>query len=107
MKQEWKKGWKVISIGDHNKRTSYVEDDFAVSYRKNKIARPLPKCGPLAVFKYKSNAKDFACDLAEHTRIVPCLYLKSNDDHLWTPNGHISTFFPTGTIFADAVKCLE
>lgn len=107
MATEWKKGWKVISIGEHNKKISYIETDFAVSYRKNKIARPLPKCGPLAVFNYKKDAKSFAGYLGKDTKIVPCLYLKSNNTRLWTPNEERHDFFPFGTIFADAVKCLE
>jgi hypothetical protein len=106
MKNNWKKGWKVIGIGEHNKRESYIESEYSVSYRKNKIARPLPYCGPLAVFKFKKYAEIFA-SAGEDTKIVPCLYLESKDKALWTPISTRQIDFPEGTILADKVKCLE
>lgn len=116
MKNEWKKGWKVIQTKKNKIRTriSCTNIAFPVKYLKNKITRRPERCGPLAVFKTRKLAREFSKKgFWTNRKIVKCLYVSSEDTQLWRPSWHAPSKYlrscdlPEGTILADKVKCLE
>jgi len=106
MKQDWKKGWKIIMSYS---RRSCTNDGHEVTYETNEITKRPNGCGPLAVFEIKKMARTFLKKFRWNThdrKIVKCLYKKSEDNHLWC-KGYFRYGVPNGTRFADEVKCLE
>ena len=119
MKQEWKKGWKVIT--PHRESCTW-RDRLIQSkcyYSINEITKRPKRCGPLAVFRTRQNARDFKKTLEKNIisfrnhnfKIVRCVYKGSKDNCLWEWFWHNKNyplhFLPEGTAFADEIKCLE
>lgn len=103
------KGWKVI---DEN-RLSIVMYVTGVKYPVNEWVEPKHGWGPLAVFKERYNANRFTERLAYYglrSIIVPCEYKASDKQYLHNQS-HSSTRepedFPSGTVLAKRVRCLE
>lgn len=115
-KEKWIRGWKVIM---RNTRESCTSNHQIVKYNKNTIVRRPKDCGPLAVFKTRKAARDFLL-LSFYTfnrpkkhksrKIVKCIYIKSKHGYLWSWSNSINIQccnMPSGTDFAEKVKCLE
>ena len=74
-------------------------------YKKNKTIKPRFNCGPLAVFNTWDNASNFK---TADEIVVRCKFTLSTHINLWIDDEHKKTGdFPTGTMFADSVTCLE
>lgn len=122
-KDNWKKGWKVITKGGRRSCTHFGRAEKSIcTYLKNKVVHRPFRCGPLAVFKTRECARAFIHGwMSDYTtQVVKCLYVESSCESLWERvlylrfgrpaeelNRMGSMSFPDGTILADKVKCLE
>ena len=118
MKQEWKKGWKVIRKKDRMSCTADRRKN-PVTYLKNEDAKRPEDEGPLAVFKTRDAARYFkrmntaalfCC--GKDWKIVKCTYIKSTALGLWewvygSCYERSKHMLPNHTDFADSVTCLE
>lgn len=128
MVEEWIKGWKVLSKERHS-CTWRARSAYSVCcYPKGEITTRRRLCGPLAVFKTRQHARDFRKAVLDSPyrrrntllKIVKCLYKRSRpaEKTLWekmpdvtstkfNDTHHMTSYLPEGTVFADAVHCLE
>ncbi len=119
--QDWREGWKVL----YGRRSYNRHTPASRVYPPCRIVHPYPGCGPLAVFDTRENAERFAGYFREPYRIVRCLWKPSEKRQLWfiihevrlNPADEevlipvqytaVKRQLPAGTMFADAVYCLE
>jgi hypothetical protein len=109
----WKNGFKVVrcvnrryfsAIGNYNQSN--------LRYQIGKETKPLPKCGPLAIFATLKDAEDFKSNpmRAGCTRIFRCWYTKSRQSCLFVGDGchHlVAASLPQGTVLATRVIIVE
>jgi hypothetical protein len=114
-KSDWKKGFKVLS---ENKGSLVSFHPICrIRYQKRKVNKPLPECGPLAVFEQLGAALDFVSVQNRirqfHRNIVisRCKYKPYKNDcgHLWfnlKKTCEVKYDLPIGTRLADCVVLL-
>lgn len=104
------RGYKVL----RKDRTSIITRIGAVHYEKDIETKPRRDFGPLAVFGREADARNYLDvtwgSKAEKYIIVKCNYIESKHTRLWLYNfgeKFVEHYFPSGTILADSVTCLE
>lgn len=119
--------YKVLSTGRHSYMWEYIDEKCIVSYPIKKWVKPRIKSSSLMVFKSKKHAEDFlrvSCSWS--TIIVPChieisevqqpyilpltygvKFIRQFWQGNFTPWVDDRKKIPKGTVFADAVYCLE
>jgi hypothetical protein len=115
-KPDWKKGFKVLS---ENKGSLFSFHPLCrIRYQKRKFNKPLPECGPLAVFDQLHTTLAFVSSQNSISRfhqnivISRCKYkpYKGNrGDYLWfnsKKTSEIKYELPVGTRLADCVVLL-
>jgi hypothetical protein len=103
-----REGWKVLAKRRWSAWITGRGTGGAIQYPARKWVKPRRGCGPLAVFDNEDSAKDFA-DYWGGT-VHSCQFKSSRSQFLWTvrqPKPEKPLFYPSGTCFATAVKCLN
>jgi hypothetical protein len=116
IEQKVERGWKVVKAAKVGPDASSVDLDGdpllysamkSVSVRYGRFwTQPRERCGPLCVFRRKSDAVEWV-GLFWHTRrlvVVPCWYVPSDQIIVWIEGVWCDHHtFPSGTVLADAV----
>ena len=128
--KRWKKGWKVIKKRNRQSCTG-AHGTSVLTYGKNEVVEKPHLGGPLAVFKTRKAARNFikrynkrcrATGYLDRLRVITrCEYIESKHTCLWEWKRTVwwcygkraykkicaYDMLPTGTAFANKVRCLE
>ena len=106
MRKRWERGWKVLTL---DRMSAFSPSPL--HYPKDREVKRCAWCGPLACFFSLTSAEWFRSEFSNLALIiVPCEYrptrlrrLSLHADGVKAESG----WLPVGTVFADAVRCLE
>ena len=108
MRHDYKKGYKVVcQNGLKYPLESACELEAIVEYGIGLISKPLPGCGPLAVFGALDDAVRFAMMSQRYLRVYSCRYTPSKKDYQYNRCGKSWPENSCGTILATTVELIE
>ena len=112
-KEKWQTGFKLVRKCRDELQSwnaSSICYDQCLYYSHHFITKPMANCGPLALFKTLTAARNFASLHWNYTTtykwlIYKCRYVKSGEKYLYTTTKELK-ILPTGTILAKKVKLI-
>jgi hypothetical protein len=109
----WQDGFKVVRCANGRYYSVIAHWDLScLRYQVGKETKPLPKCGPLAVFDNLADAIGFRLSSSRYkeTTIFRCWYTRSRQSYLYITDKHYhftAVSLPQGTVLATRVIIVE